>query len=146
LHTPIGTCIVVGALAAIPLTYYAGAGLIAISATGMIYTSYFLANIAVLIARAKGWPTARAPFKLGGWGTVVNVLALVYGGAMLINFLWSRPGSAINPSVKGLPGLAGVPLIGDVPIFEMTLGTVLLVGGIYYWLAQRNKPQVTPVR
>ena len=145
-HTPVGTCIVVGALAAVPLTYYAGAGLIAISATGMIYTSYFLANIAVLIARAKGWPTERAPFKLGAWGTVVNVVALLYGGAMLINFLWSRPGSAINPSVKGLPGLSGVPLIGDVPIFEMTLGTVMIVGAIYYLVAQRTKPQTIAAR
>ncbi|HVS07473.1 MAG TPA: amino acid permease [Candidatus Dormibacteraeota bacterium] len=138
-HTPLGTCIVVGALAAIPLTYYAGAGTIAIAATGMIYTAYFLANIAVLIARSKGWPSEGAPFKLGGWGTIVNVVALLYGGAMLINFLWGRPGTAINPSVKELPGLSGIPLVGGVPIFEMTLGTVLVVGAIYYVIAQRGK-------
>jgi amino acid transporter len=39
LHTPVGTCIVIGVVAALPLIYYAGAGLIAIGATGMIYLS-----------------------------------------------------------------------------------------------------------
>ena len=56
LHTPVGTCIVVGVLAGLPLVYYAGAGLIAIGATGMIYLSYILGNIAILLARLKGWP------------------------------------------------------------------------------------------
>src|SRR5438034_4340836 len=39
LHTPIGTCIVIGVLAGLPLVYYAGAATIAIGATGMIYLS-----------------------------------------------------------------------------------------------------------
>src|SRR5256886_2541451 len=51
LHTPVITCLVVGALAALPFVYYAGAGLIAIVATGMIYLSYMLGNIAILLAR-----------------------------------------------------------------------------------------------
>jgi hypothetical protein len=38
LHTPIGACIAVGLLAAVPLLQYAGAAYIAIAATGMIYT------------------------------------------------------------------------------------------------------------
>src|SRR5216683_4156433 len=49
LHTPIGTCIVIGVLAGLPLIYYAGAGTIAIGATGMIYLSYILGNLAILI-------------------------------------------------------------------------------------------------
>jgi len=98
LHTPVITCIVVGALAAIPFIYYAGAPLIAIAATGMIYLSYLLGNIAILIARFRGWPTDKAPFKLGGWGTIVNILALVWGGSMLVNFLWLRPAS--NPTLN----------------------------------------------
>src|SRR5216117_1859424 len=76
LHTPIGTCIVIGGLSAVPLFYYAGAGLIAIGATGMIYLSYILGNLAILLARLKGWPRESAPFKLGQWGLVVNVLGL----------------------------------------------------------------------
>src|ERR1700732_3885042 len=83
LHTPVGVCIVVGLLAAVPFLYYAGAGTIAISATGMIYLSYLLGNLAILIARTKGWPKDKAPFKLGSWGTLVKVLALVWGGSLL---------------------------------------------------------------
>src|SRR5439155_13782074 len=37
LHTPVWTCVVVGALSAVPFAYYSGAGLVAIAATGMIY-------------------------------------------------------------------------------------------------------------
>src|SRR6202011_4517779 len=67
LHTPVGVCIVVGLLAAGPFLYYAGAGTIAISATGMIYLSYLLGNLAILIARRKGWTEHSAPFKFGSW-------------------------------------------------------------------------------
>ena len=139
LHTPVGTCIVVGLLAAIPFLYYAGAGTIAISATGMIYLSYFLGNIAILIARAKGWPTASAPFRLGSWGTIINVLGLVWGGSMLINFLWPRPGSIINPSFGSLPNIPNLGPIGNIPIFEVTVGVLVIVGAIYYAVAQRGK-------
>src|SRR3989475_5646559 len=86
LHTPVWTCVVVGALSAVPFLYFAGAGLVAISATGMIYFSYLLGTIATLIARRRGWPTEGAPFKLGGRGMVVNVPALAWGGSMLLNF------------------------------------------------------------
>ncbi len=44
------------------------------------------------LARLRGWPHQQAWFKLGGWGLVINVLALISGGLMLINFaLWSDP-------------------------------------------------------
>jgi amino acid transporter len=139
LHTPVGVCIVVGLLAAVPFLYYAGAGTIAISATGMIYLSYLLGNLAILIARTKGWPKDSAPFKLGGWGTIVNVLALVWGGSMLVNFLWPRPGSIINPAISALPNIPSLGALGNIPIFEATVGVVVIVGAIYYLVAQRGK-------
>jgi amino acid transporter len=139
LHTPVGVCIVVGLLAAVPFLYYSGAGTIAISATGMIYLSYLLGNIAILIARTKGWPKEQAPFKLGGWGTIVNVLALVWGGSMLVNFLWPRPGSIINPSLSALPNIPDLGPLGNIPIFEATVGVVVIIGAIYYLVAQRGK-------
>src|SRR5256714_436359 len=74
LHTPIGACVTVGVLAGLPLLYYAGAATIAIGATGMIYLSYILGNLAILLARLKGWPREAAPFKLGQWGLWVNIL------------------------------------------------------------------------
>jgi amino acid transporter len=134
LHTPLGACLVVGLLAAVPFLYYSGAGLIAISATGMIYLSYLLGNVAILIARLRGWPTEGAPFKLGGWGTIVNIVALVWGGSMLINFLWPR--AASNPPLNALPGLGS---FGGFPIFEATVGVIVIVGAIYYGVAQRGK-------
>src|ERR1700756_537372 len=51
LHTPVWSCIAVGAIAAIPFWQYSGAGIIAIAATGMIYLSYFLGNIVIMRAR-----------------------------------------------------------------------------------------------
>src|SRR5438128_1643910 len=137
LHTPVWTCVVVGALSAVPFVYYSGAGLVAIAATGMIYFSYLLGNIAILIARTKGWPTEGAPFKLGGWGTIVNVLGLVWGGSMLINFLWPRPAS--NPNLSALPNIANLGALGNVPIFEATILVIVVVGAIYYVIAQRGK-------
>jgi amino acid transporter len=139
LHTPVGVCIVVGVLAAVPFLYYSGAGTIAISATGMIYLSYLLGNLAILIARTKGWPTEKAPFKLSGWGMIVNVLALVWGGSMLVNFLWPRPGSIINPSLSALPNIPDLGPLGNIPIFEATVGVVVIIGAIYYVVAQRGK-------
>jgi amino acid transporter len=139
LHTPVGVCIVVGVLAAVPFLYYAGAGTIAISATGMIYLSYLLGNLAILIARTKGWPKDMAPFKLGGWGLIVNALALVWGGSMLVNFLWPRPGSIINPAISSLPNIPDLGALGNIPIFEATVGVIVIIGAIYYFFAQRGK-------
>jgi urea carboxylase system permease len=140
LHTPVGTCIVIGVLAGLPLIYYAGAATIAIGATGMIYLSYILGNIAILLARLKGWPKESAPFKLGSWGVIVNILALVWGIAMEINFLWPRNLAAgyQNPPISALPNVTIPSPIGDIPIFEATLGLIVIVGAIYYFIAQRN--------
>ena len=38
----------------------------------------------------RGWPHQRAWFNLGRWGKIVNLLALIYGGLMIINIgLWA---------------------------------------------------------
>jgi urea carboxylase system permease len=144
LHTPVGTCIVIGVLAAVPLLYYAGAGIVAIAATGMIYLSYFLGNFAVLLARLRGWPTEKTPFKLGSWGTTINLLGLLWGGSMLVNFLWPRPSS--NPPLSGLPNISLTGTLGNIPIFEATVGVILIVGVVYYLIAQRGAPEAAPVK
>ncbi|HEX9475745.1 MAG TPA: amino acid permease, partial [Candidatus Dormibacteraeota bacterium] len=144
LHTPVGTCIVIGVLSAIPLLYYAGAGIIAIAATGMIYLSYILGNIAILIARTKGWPKESAPFKLGSWGMVVNVLGLVWGISMLVNFLWPRGSS--NPPLSLLPNVSVPGFLGNIPIFEATVGVILIIGFVYWFVAQRNAPETPAIQ
>ncbi len=144
LHTPIWTCVTIAVLAAIPFLQYSGAGIIAIAATGMIYMSYFLGNIAILRARVRGWPKTSAPFRLGRWGPVVNIVGLLYGGAMLINFAWPR--AASNPKPNQTAGsldfhigfLNGIPILWTVFVF------IVLVGAIYYLAVGRTK-QFAPV-
>jgi hypothetical protein len=132
----------VAILAAIPLFKYAGAGIIAIAATGMIYLSYFLGNLAVLGARLKGWPRVKTPFSLGKWGIPVNVLALLWGGSMLVNFAWPRPASNPTPN-QTLGALStGISELNKVPILYTVLGVILLVGVLYYFFAEVRKPKV----
>ena len=107
LHTPVWTCIAVAVIAAIPFLQFSGAGIIAIAATAMIYLSYFLGNLAILRDRLRGWPRTDAPFKLHRWGLVVNIIGLLYGGAMLVNFAWPRPQS--NPTPKQEDSAAELP-------------------------------------
>jgi urea carboxylase system permease len=140
LHTPVGTCIVVGVLAAIPFLYFNGVATLAIGATGLIYLSYLLGNVAILAARMRGWPKDSAPFKLGSWGTIINVLALVWGGSMLVNFLWPRPSS--NPNLNALPNYPSwLGFIGGISIFEVTIAVILIVGAVYYVIAQLPKKE-----
>ena len=93
--TPANAAAGVGVLAAIPF-FITGAGsmaYIAIAATGMIYIAYFMCNLGVLVARRRGWPHKGAWFSLGSWGTIINILALLWGGIMVINVaLWTDPG------------------------------------------------------
>ena len=144
LHTPVWTCIAVAVLAAVPFIKYAGAGIIAIAATGMIYLSYFLCNIAIMRARARGWPKVSAPFKLGRWGMLVNILGLVYGGAMLINFAWPR--AASNPEPQQTGGLLslGLSFLNKIPILWTVVVVITLIGAIYYFGVGRTK-EVPPV-
>jgi len=140
LHTPIGSCIAIGILAFIPMLQYAGAGIIAIAATGMIYLSYFLGNIALLRARLRGWPRTKAPFSLGGWGIPVNILALLWGGAMLINFAWPRGATNPTPVQTSLGLNFHWHWLNERPVLWTVLVVIVLVGAVYYALVQRRKP------
>ena len=62
--TPANAAIAVGILAAIPLLVSDSPATLAIGATGLIYMSYFLCNLGVMIARRRGWPHQGAWFKL----------------------------------------------------------------------------------
>jgi len=148
LHTPIGTCIVIGVLAGLPLVYYAGAATIAIGATGMIYLSYILGNVAILLARLKGWPKESAPFRLGQWGTIVNILGLVWGIAMEVNFLWPRDLSVggQNPPLSALPNITIPGFLSNIPVYEFTLGVIIVVGLVYWAVAQRKAPETPTIQ
>src|ERR1700728_323535 len=130
LHTPVWSCIVVALVSAIPFIKYSGAGTIAIAATGMIYLSYFLGNIVIMAARMRGWPKVRAPFHLGPWGLVVNAVALLYGGAMIVNFAWPR--AASNPKPNQTSGLLKLGFLDGIPILWTVVIFIALVGVVYY--------------
>jgi amino acid transporter len=151
--TPTNAAIAVGILAAVPiiLTGAGGAAALAIAATGMIYLSYFLCNLGVLVARTRGWPRQGAWFKLGSWGTIINVVALLYGGFMIVNIgLWVAPnlfgdfGTDLrawsNPFINTFLTWGGQTLkdLPAIPVFEALVGLVVVVGAIYYLVAQRG--------
>ncbi len=158
LHTPIGSCIAVALIAAIPFIQFAGATVIAVSATAMIYLSYFLGNIAFMRARVKGWPKAKAPFSLGPWGVVFNGLGLLWGAAMLVNFMWFSTDDKnfglrwlTNPKPVQTDYFGTGPLVhfvgflNHIPVIEMLVGLIVIIGAVYYLVAQRTK-QYTPVQ
>jgi urea carboxylase system permease len=139
LHTPVWTCIAIAVLAAVPFLKYAGVGIIAIAATGMIYLSYFLGNMVILRARTRGWPKATAPFRLGRWGMVVNILGLIYGGAMLINISWPRVASNPQPSQTGGLLSFGLNFLDKIPILWTVAIVIVLIGALYYLIVGRSK-------
>ena len=153
-RTPTNASIAVGVLAAIPfiITGAGSAIYLAIGATGTIYLAYILCNLGVLAARRKGWPHKGAWFKLGSWGTIINILALVWGTAMVINIgLWTDPmfgafGSDLrntwsNPFINTFLKFNGQVLEGlpAIPVFEALVGTIVIAGVIYYLAAQRGR-------
>jgi uncharacterized membrane protein YhdT len=124
---------------------------ISIAATGLIYVSYFMCNAGVLVARMKGWPHQPAWFNLGRWGKLVNLLALVYGGLMIINIAlwadgslfgdWGTDGRLFwNPFINTFIKPFGNEFSGHPawPVFETLVGAILFFGVIYYVVAVRG--------
>jgi amino acid transporter len=140
LHTPWVACIVVTILAAVPLYQYAGAGILAIAATALIYLSYFLAGAAIFKARLGGWPRREAPFKLGKWGMPASILGLLWGGGMLINFAWPRIQSNPTPAQTGNILDFHWSWLNHRPVLWTVFITIMIVGSAYYALVQRHKP------
>jgi urea carboxylase system permease len=153
-RTPANAAIAVGVLAALPILLIGPIGgfTLSIAATGLIYLSYFLCNLGVAIARGRGWPRSKAWFNLGGWGMPVNILALIYGGLMILNIgLWADHGlfgnfgsdsrALWNPFIDGLFKFLDKPIAGlpHWPLFESIVGLLLVTGAIYYVVAVRGK-------
>ena len=152
--TPANAAIAVGILAALPILVIGPLGgfSVSIAATGLIYLSYLLTNVGVLAARFRGWPHTPAWFNLGRWGKLVNVVAILYGGLMLLNIaLWQDPGlfgnfggagrAITNPTIDGFlkPFGNAIPGLPAWPIFEALVGTLLILGAVYYLVAVRGQ-------
>ena len=144
--TPANAAVAVGVLAALPIlvTGPYGGFVLSICATGLIYLSYFLCNLGVALARRNGWPREKASFNLGRWGMPLNILALVYGGVMILNIaLWHDPGlfgefggdgrTYWNPFINSFLQWINQPLEGlpAWPLYETVVGTLLILGTVY---------------
>nr|HET6901676.1 amino acid permease [Ktedonobacteraceae bacterium] len=141
-RTPLWAGIAVGILAAIPFLYSQAIAVLVTGATGLIYLSYFMNNTASLNARLKGWPHEKSPFRLGRWGIPVNILALIYGGLMIINFLWfgGLRNVYTNPTLGSIStGMANIPVLSGIPIFEFSLLVLFVVGAIYWFGFKRRE-------
>jgi amino acid transporter len=150
-RTPANAAVAVGVIAAVPFFITDSPGLLATGATGLIYLSYFMCNLGVLVARRKGWPHKGAWFSLGSWGTIINVLALVWGGLMIINFgLWSDSGlfgnfgsdlrDFTNPSLTIITsGGNKLGFLPDIPFYEGTVALILIVGLVYYFATGQGR-------
>lgn len=110
--------LVIAVITALPFLASQTFAVLVTGAVAVMYVGYFLISIVMLRARLGGWPKADAPFKLGSWGLILNVLALLFTGAMMINLLWPR--DSTNPEKWGLP------------VAWWLLGVPVVVGGIYF--------------
>jgi len=122
--TPTVAAIVVGVLAVIPLLVNvmqpAIFTILSSISIVLIYLSYLLVTVPLLRKRfKKQWPLAddgtEPGFSLGKWGLPVNIVAVLWGGAMTLNLIWPRP-----------------EIYNSVPPFEWYLqwGGVLFVGAV----------------
>jgi urea carboxylase system permease len=152
--TPANAAVGVGVLAALPILVVGPLGgfYMSIAATGLIYLSYFLCNLGVLVARSRGWPRQPAWFNLGRWGMPINILALIWGGAMIINIgLWQDKGlfgefggdgrGSTNPGIGAFFKPFGTEITGlpAWPTFEVLVGVILITGLIYYAISVRGR-------
>jgi urea carboxylase system permease len=153
-RTPANAAIAVGVLAAVPILVIGPLGgfFMSIAATGLIYLSYLLCNLGVLVARFRGWPRQPAWFNLGRWGKLVNILAIVWGGLMLLNIgIWNDTGLFgdfggdgrlfTNPFIESFFTPFGQKFenLPKIPTFETLVGVVLLVGAVYYLVSVRGR-------
>jgi urea carboxylase system permease len=96
----------------------------------MFYLAYLCVTLPLLRKRLSGqWPRAdHGPyFSLGGWGTLVNVVAVVYQTVVVVNLAWPRA------AVYG----------DDHWYFKwgafVFIGLVVIVGGIYYFTQHHGR-------
>jgi urea carboxylase system permease len=133
-RTPVLPAVVVGVLAMLILLVNVNSQTLmgAVIAVAILWANlaYLLVTAPLLLRRWRGWPTPPpGVLNLGRWGIVVNVLAVAWSVALLVNLGWPRPevyGPAWYERWGGLMFTAG--LVG--------------VGGVYYWLVQRHKTGV----
>lgn len=129
--TPVWPSIVVGALAVVVLAINVGNAALFTTLTSvcivMIYLAYLLVTVPLLLNRLRGdWGRTGVAmpdglFSLGRWGVPVNILAVLYGAAMVVNLSWPRA-EVYDPTGENpwflwsAPVLVGVLLLAGLPV------------------------------
>jgi amino acid transporter len=101
----------------------------------MIYLAYLLVTGPMLVARLRGtWqPAGDGKFSLGRWGLPVNIIAVLWGGAMTLNLIWPRA-ALYN---------AAAPYHWYLRWGAVLFIAVIAGGGFaYYWFVQRHRTGV----
>jgi urea carboxylase system permease len=94
--TPVWPSVAIGVLAVAMLAVNIGNAALFTTLSSvcivMIYLAYLLVSVPMLVARLRGRVEPAGPglFSLGRWGVPVNVLAVLYGAAMVVNLAWPR--------------------------------------------------------
>ena len=98
-QTPIVPAVLIGVIAELILVLNIGQPKIFTVLTSiaviMIYLAYLLVTIPMLRRRLAGqWPPADLAaggyFNMGRWGTLVNIVAVLWGAGMALNLAWPR--------------------------------------------------------
>jgi amino acid transporter len=136
--TPVLPAVVIGVIAVVLLVVNINSPQIFSAVTSLaiilIYLSYLLVTVPLLVKRFRGqWPPENVPqgrFSLGRWGLPVNVLAVLWGGAMTVNLAWPRK-EIYN---------ATEPFHWYLQWSSILFVAVFALGGFaYYWFVQRHK-------
>jgi amino acid transporter len=120
-HVPANALVLMGAIpAVIALSALwlqdAIATIISFAAVG-IYISFQMIVLAALVARCKGWRPA-GPYTLKAWGWIVNIAALGYGVAAIVNILWPRsPNDPWYVNYAMPVTTAGILVLGAIYMF-----------------------------
>jgi urea carboxylase system permease len=147
-RVPVVPALVVGilALGILAINYSNQSAFIALTSVAIImfYLAYLGVTVGMLIRRLRGtWPKAdHGPyFSLGRWGLLVNAVAVVYGAVVAVNIAWPR--AAVYDSLAGTKDAAGHVIPGHwywQYIAVLFIGTVVIVGSIYYFAVYNKKP------
>jgi amino acid transporter len=129
--TPIVAVVACAFIGALPFLFATSFLVLATALTAFFYVTYVGVLVAVLIARLRGWPRQPAPFSLGRFGIPINVLAIIFAAAILLDLLWFRPST--NPVWE----------LG-IPVAFWVVGVPVLVGIGYYALIQRRRISAQP--
>jgi len=97
--TPMLPAVVIGALGITLLAVNLGNAAIFSTLASVcivtLYVAYLLVTVPLLVRRFRGWPAEeQVPeglFRLGRFGIPINLLAVVWGVAMVVNLAWPRP-------------------------------------------------------